>query len=75
MEGENNRKSLLLNVYLPCESNDNTCTSLFLEYLGVIKDLFDNSNCEEVVVCDDFNADPCSRFFSFLNDLCNTESL
>ena len=59
-------------VYLPYEYNDNT--NLF-EYLGVIKDLFDNSNCEEVVVCGDFNADPSGRFFSFLNDFCNNESL
>ena len=38
-----------------------------------IKDLFDYSNCGEVVVYGDSNADPSGRFFTFLNGFCNNE--
>ena len=68
-----NERYLLLNVYLPYQCDDNF--DEFMEYMGKISDIIEESPCTHICILGDFNAGPGTLFESELLELCNNHSL
>lgn len=66
-------KYLVVNVYLPFQCAENS--DLYLEYLGKLRAMFDNTDCSRLVILGDFNANLGTAFYRFLTDFCSEEDL
>lgn len=63
---------LLLNVYMPVSCSANS--DLFIEYLGRIKDIYEECKAASLMVVGDFNADVGSNFYTYLSNFCEDEN-
>ena len=54
---EGHLKTLLLNVYLPCDCRDSDSLDKYLSYIAILDDILQNSDANGVILTGDFNAD------------------
>ena len=68
-------KLLILNVYLPCDYQNVSALSEYKQYLANLENVVREQNVNEVIIMDDFNADPNKgRFWGVLEDFTNSLS-
>ena len=68
-------KLLILNVYLPCDTQDRFAVNEYKQSLANLENVIRDQNVNEVLIMGDFNADPNKgRFWDILNDFTNSLS-
>ena len=65
-------KLLLINVYMPCDTNDSTSSDAFLHEISLCETILDNYHDHEVILGGDFNVDFNRNFnnTTLLSDFC-----
>ena len=67
------QSTLFINVYLPTNIRENV--DLYLNYVGKISAIIEESQCENICVLGDFNASPGTDYFAEISSLCSSHDL
>lgn len=67
---------LILNVYMPCNKNNVDSLVKYHNYLGILNNVIEDANTNNIILMGDFNADPNKgRFYRELLNFCDRKKL